>query len=116
MAKKTGKYRGSAEVQQPDNPNKVPQKQWREWSEGARGVFNGLYAEMLKLGPNLMAHPETEMPPHHWETIAWNAAWLAAEQVDDPGVVHEVRTQVVKKGERSKFLPEGGLRSERCLA
>lgn len=64
------------------NRNRVPMKQWREWSATARRVFNDSYAFIYD-NPDLMNHPGAPTPkPFHWKTVAWNAAWIAADAVD----------------------------------
>lgn len=65
------------------NHNRVPKKQWGKWSKGARQAFNRVYTFMME-NPDLMNHPnEPRMKPFHWKTVAWNAAWIAADAVDD---------------------------------
>lgn len=65
------------------NLYRVQKKQWRKWSTAARKVFNETYRFMMR-NPNLMLHPKQEPPkPVHWKTTAWNAAWIAADAVDD---------------------------------
>lgn len=65
------------------NQNRVPKKQWRRWSETARRVFNETYRFMMS-NKRLMLHPKQEPPkPYHWKTTAWNAAWIAADAVDE---------------------------------
>ena len=63
--------------------NRVPKKQWRTWSLQARRVFNDTYS-FIHDNPDLMQHPAAPKPkPFHWKTVAWNAAWIAADAVDD---------------------------------
>lgn len=65
------------------NVNRVPKKQWRKWSTQARSVFNAVYRFAMN-NPRLMQHPAAPEPkPFHWKTVAWNAAWIAADAVDD---------------------------------
>lgn len=65
------------------NSNRVPKKQWRKWSGVARRVFNATYS-FIHDNPDLMQHPGAPKPkPFHWKTVAWNAAWIAADAVDD---------------------------------
>ena len=65
------------------NPYRVPQKQWRRWSEQAKTVFNRTYKFMYD-NRAVMLHPKQPVPsPAHWKTTAWNAAWIAADAVDD---------------------------------
>jgi hypothetical protein len=61
------------------NPFKVPLSQWRKWTPEARAVFNEVNGRMRD-NQKLVTHPDAKaMPPAQWETIAWNAAWLAAD-------------------------------------
>lgn len=65
------------------NKNRVPAKQWRKWSGMARWVFNDTY-NFIYNHEREMNHPK--QPKHlllHWKTLAWNAAWIAADAVDD---------------------------------
>jgi hypothetical protein len=64
------------------NPYKVQQGQWKKWSEQARGVFNSVYAAMSD--QRLFIHPKAaKVSREHWQTTRWNAAWIAAEAVDE---------------------------------
>ena len=80
-------------TQSAKNENRVPLKQWRRWSEKAREVFNRVY----EFGTNnqwAMLHPKQTPPkPDHWKTTCWNAAWIAADAVDDsiPDEIVEVK-------------------------
>lgn len=74
------------------NSFRVPVKQWRKWSATARTVFNRVYDFVLSNQP-LMSHPKAEpVKPAHWKTASWNAAWIAADAVDDaiPTVVEDI--------------------------
>lgn len=65
------------------NHNRVPQKVWLKWSVTARTVFNRTYDFMMN-NQGVMLHPKMEKPsPQHWKTICWNAAWIAADAVDN---------------------------------
>ena len=65
------------------NTNRVPRRQWDRWSGASRRVFNAVYKFMLD-NPWVMRHPkQTAVSPAHWKTTAWNAAWIAADAVDD---------------------------------
>lgn len=72
------------------NTYKVPVKQWRKWDAEQRGLFNSIYEEIKNLGPDLFLHPVTLQRKHplstrkgltnsEFNTIAWNAAWTAAD-------------------------------------
>jgi len=60
------------------NRYEVPQKTWRKWVPLQQAVFNRMYRKMKE--QTLLIHPETHpLHPVEWDTIRWNAAWLAAE-------------------------------------
>lgn len=64
-----------------DNPNKVPQKQWKRWSDFSQELFNDLFAYMDQ-NQHLFTHPKTiQMPKEYWRTSAWNSSWMAADLV-----------------------------------
>lgn len=65
------------------NIYRVPQKQWRKWSDVAHQVFNEVFSSMVKNQP-LFIHPQqTASSRAHWRTTAWNAAWTAASAVNN---------------------------------
>lgn len=65
------------------NRNHVPLKQWRKWSPKARAVFNDVYAFIYE-NHDIVTHPRAEAAPTaQWKTLSWNAAWIAADAVDD---------------------------------
>lgn len=79
------------------NVNRVPKKQWARWSLTARRVFNEVNGFMLD-NQWLMLHPKSPQPnKEHYKTIAWNAAWIAADAVDE-----SVPTEIVTKVKRKK--------------
>jgi len=60
------------------NRYKVNAKQWKRWSNHARGVFNSVYTEMRY--QVLFLHPEAiPVNAKHWKTVRHNAAWVAAD-------------------------------------
>ena len=64
-----------------ENMYEVPKIQWAKWSNPARAMFNLLYNKM-RLNQELFKHPQTSsIPVPQWETIAWNAAWTAADML-----------------------------------
>jgi len=64
------------------NSNKVPRKQWLRWSEAARYVFNETYQTLVQ-SQKLFSHPKAKkMEDAHWDTVAWNAAWTAADATE----------------------------------
>ena len=67
----------------PRNRYKVPVKQWAKWPDVARAVFNSTHEQMID-SQRAFKHPKQEpMPRAHWKTLAWNAAWIAADNVRD---------------------------------
>lgn len=64
------------------NTYDVPKKQWEQWSPHVQGVFNIVYGAMIG-DPWAYQHPKAERgKEEHWQTVAWNAAWTAANAVD----------------------------------
>lgn len=64
------------------NSYRVSKKQWGEWSERARYVFNSLYSAMSS-NQDLFRHPKQRaLSDELWKTPCWNAAWIAADAVD----------------------------------
>jgi hypothetical protein len=63
------------------NINNVPSRQWRQWNQQARFIFNTVFNEMSN--QKVITHPrhpkQSDMPDDHWRTIRWNAAWIAAD-------------------------------------
>lgn len=58
-------------------------KKWRKWSIVARGVFNKTYG-LMKENASLFRHPSDPPRSKKWATTtAWNAAWIAADHVDE---------------------------------
>lgn len=61
------------------NHYKVQKKKWDKWTKNARGIFNAVYSAMTR-NQELFNHPKAEkLPKAQWRTVAWNAAWLAAD-------------------------------------
>lgn len=61
------------------NTHRAPPKQWRRWSQRSQIVFNDLY-RLLRHNQTIFTHPKADViPDKHWATIAWNAAWEAAD-------------------------------------
>lgn len=64
------------------NINKLPKKAWDQWSEQARQEFNDVY-DFICSNQDLIIHPKMmKMRQDHWKTIAWNAAWVAADSMN----------------------------------
>lgn len=64
------------------NTYRVPKKQWQKWNATARKVFNEVYGTMSK-NPWVFLNPSTKTAPPGWKITAWNAAWVAADAVQD---------------------------------
>lgn len=65
----------------------VPGKKWAEWTPHARGVFNLVYST-IRANQSLFIHPKAT--PHsreQWNTVAWNAAWTAANAADGDSII-----------------------------
>ena len=66
-----------------NNVNRVPKKQWAKWSKEAKAIFNRCY-DFFMGNQKTMNHPKAlKQPNAHWRTVAWNAAWIAADACDD---------------------------------
>lgn len=66
-----------------NNPFKVQKHQWNKWGYMARRTFNQTYDMMLG-DQKLFLHPKAAtIDEDHWKTTAWNAAWTAADAVQD---------------------------------
>ena len=86
----------------------VDESQWAKWSAAARMHFNHVYADVLDVGVNLFVHPETvkrQLGAEEFATIAWNAAWTAASQLDKPGVLSEVVEETTTEPRHGRFQP-----------
>ena len=72
------------EVAMTKNCNKVARSKWKAWSELSRYTFNDVYDRMTQ-SPKLFLHPKADQKVNeqHWNTTAWNAAWIAADAVRD---------------------------------
>lgn len=77
MAKKD--ENGNALPLQQVNHHKVPARKWRNWPDICQRIFNNTYEQMV-LNQPLFLHPKAAASrPEHWTTVAWNAAWTAAD-------------------------------------
>ena len=75
------------------NPHKVPAKQWQKWNKKQRKMFNGVYEDIMNVGTALFVHPITmqrKLSDDEFRTIAWNAAWTAADVLKDKRTSHMV--------------------------
>jgi hypothetical protein len=63
------------------NVHGVAKRQWKKWDKLARYVFNETYELMIN-NQGLFKHPK-DVPSdlEMWKTTAWNAAWIAADNV-----------------------------------
>lgn len=51
------------------------------WGDQACDLFSNVYRAIKNNGPTFILHPhDYEMPKVQFETIAWNAAWIAASE------------------------------------
>ncbi len=63
------------------NTHGVDDQQWRTWNTEQRELFNGVYEDIINVGPALFLHPVTiqrKLSDEEFGTIAHNAAWTAA--------------------------------------
>lgn len=62
------------------NVNKVPRALWRKWSVDHRELFNETYAAMRD--QKIFTHPKQKpLADPYWDTIRWNAAVTAVEEL-----------------------------------
>lgn len=65
------------------NIHKVPKKQWAKWPRVARRVFNAVFRQMTD-SQFAFLHPKSQpVAADQWKTVAWNAAWTAADAVTE---------------------------------
>ena len=63
------------------NKYKVPKSQWNKWDDVCKHVFNTTYGFSMT-NQRLMHHPhQPSLVRKHWQTVAWNHAWIAAGSV-----------------------------------
>ncbi len=63
-------------------PNKFRCGNFRKWSNTARRVFNETYGT-LRDNQRIFLHPKQDaLTTAKWNTVAWNAAWIAADAAD----------------------------------
>lgn len=81
------------------NRHKVPLKQWNKWSNHAKRVFNWMMMELRPSRQTLLVHPQAAIVhKDHWQTIRWNASWLAAEGAN--GEKRYSKIKVIKRGKK----------------
>jgi hypothetical protein len=72
-----------SKTEKTQNRYKVPQRQWRKWSEQERFVFNEIYGSTVK-NQAILGHPQMDaISPAFWKTLCWNFAWLASDAAKD---------------------------------
>lgn len=67
------------------------------WTEAQKAIYAKVYRFMVT-NPNAMRHPDMALPStEHWQTVAHNAAWIAAEflELDDLTIVDSDTNQIV---------------------
>ena len=72
---------GLEEIMSVRNTHKVDRRQWRKWNQQQRALFNGVYEDIKRIGPDLFLHVVTaqrKISDEEFEVLAWNAAWTAA--------------------------------------
>lgn len=61
--------------------------QWRKWNQVQRQLFNDTYSYIRNNQP-LFMHPKgRKLNEDHWNTVAWNAAWIAADNLNNQKLV-----------------------------
>lgn len=71
----------------------IAPRQWKKWCDLAQRTFNFTYEHMLK-NQDMYLHPGTDpVRKEYWKTTAHNAAWMAAE-----GVEQGLKDIVAKRG------------------
>lgn len=66
------------------NPHKVPKRQWRKWSRDAQKLFNMMMRSMRPSMQWAFLHPTAKlMTREQWATTRWNAAWCAADCLNE---------------------------------
>ena len=84
MTKASRKTAAPAPATTPDAPiagNKygVASKVWGHWSADQQRMFNELFRYIYDNQP-LFKHPKAPLlETEQWKTVAWNAAWIAAD-------------------------------------
>lgn len=77
-----------------ENVHNVPQKKWGRWDDMQRRLFNHIYADAKQIGTSLF-HPATiqkGLSSAEMDTVAWNAAWLAADHFYGDGGTTKIIT------------------------
>lgn len=85
---------GLEEIMAVRNTHKVDRNQWRKWDEKTRALFNGVYEDIKRVGPQLFLHTVTaqrKLSDEEFDVLAWNAAWTAAHVLNGE-FTEEIRT------------------------
>lgn len=83
MIKRPREWYNIAEVARATRkPDSVPMASWTTWSLRQRAHFNRVFDD-LWASRKVLFHPKTPaMDDQQFKTVAHNAAWIAAEQLD----------------------------------
>ena len=80
-----------------DNLWGVHDTQWEVWSPAARKHFNAVFECLIQTSDydlylrNVLAHDMVlKGMADREQTLVWNAAWVAADQIDRPGTIVSV--------------------------
>lgn len=63
------------------NRHKVPLRMWRRWTFNQQSRFNAIYDRLLPCA-DVICPPGCEVSAKDWAVIAWNAAWLATDELE----------------------------------
>lgn len=65
------------------NLHKVNRAVWSRWTADQQRLFNDVFDNINRLGPSLFLHPDTikTITVPEFETIMWNASWIAADNL-----------------------------------
>lgn len=81
------------------NRFRVGKEMWNEWSETEKELFNDYYDWMKSFDQRQMTHPKAQpMPKKHWETLSWNAAWMATCTLHE--IVHQRIVKLLEENEK----------------
>lgn len=65
------------------NTYRVPKKQWNRWSSQAKEMFNVTYRLIKENAEHLYPPGRCNLIPKELSVLAWNVAWLTAENFDN---------------------------------
>ena len=66
-----------------ENHYGVPSEQWHRWSRIQRKLFNCVYSQMVDNQAHYRERDRTATDAQDWETTCFNAAWTAADGLED---------------------------------